>query len=113
MNRFNKVAMQIQNLSDKIAIEAMKNGTWLGRLKDDIMVQEPSTFTEAMTMATKLIKMDEYRRLRRDDDKTPPKIMIGPSLGDPDLNVLSSEVRQEVQLVDIGKRLRNIHLSML
>ena len=39
LDRFNKVAMQIQNLSDKTAIEAMKNATWLGRLKDDIMVQ--------------------------------------------------------------------------
>ena len=65
--------MKIQNLSDETAIEAMKNGTRLGRLKDDIMVQEPSTFTEAMVMATKLIKMDEDRRLRREDDKTPIK----------------------------------------
>ena len=55
--------MQIQNLSDEMAIEAMKNGTWLERLKDDIMVQEPSTFTKAMAMAIKLIKMDENRRL--------------------------------------------------
>ena len=62
--------MQIQNLSDETAIEAIKVGTQLGRLKDDIMVQEPSTFTEAMAMATKLIKMDEDRRLRREDDKT-------------------------------------------
>ena len=73
LDRFNKVAMQIQNLSDKTAIEAMKNGMRLGRLKDDIMVQEPSTFTEAMAMATKLIKMDEDRRLRREDDKMPIK----------------------------------------
>ena len=28
--------MRIQNLSDETAIEAMKNGTRLGRLKDDI-----------------------------------------------------------------------------
>ena len=46
-----------------MAIEAMKNGTRLGRLKDDIMVQEPSTFTEAIAMATKLINMDKDRRL--------------------------------------------------
>ena len=51
----------------------MKNGTRFGRLKDDIMVQDPSTFTKAMAMATKLIKMDEYRRLRREDDKMPIK----------------------------------------
>ena len=65
--------MRIQNLSDETAIEALKNKTRLGRLKDDILVQEPSTFTEAMAMATKLIKMDEDRSLRCDDDKTPPK----------------------------------------
>ena len=50
--------MRIQNLSDEIAIKALKNGTWLGRLKDDILVYEPYTFTEAMVMATRLIKMD-------------------------------------------------------
>ena len=65
--------MRIQNLSDETAIEALKNGIRLGRLKDDILVYEPSTFTEAIAMATKLIKMDEDRRLRRDDDKTPTK----------------------------------------
>ena len=73
MDRFNKVAMQIQNLSDETAIEALKNGTRLGRLKDDILVQEPSTFTEVMMMATKLIKMDEDRRLRYGDNKIPLK----------------------------------------
>ena len=73
LDRFNKVAIQIQNLSDETAIEAMKNGTRLGRLKDDIMVQEPSTFTEAMSMVTKLIKMDEDIRLRHEDDKMPIK----------------------------------------
>ena len=56
--------MQIENLSDETAIKAMKNGTWLGKLKDDIMIEEPSTFFEVMVMATKLIKMDEDRRLR-------------------------------------------------
>ena len=63
LDRFNKVAMQIQNLSDEMAIEAMKNEMRLERLKDDIMVQEPSTFTEAIAMATKLINMDKDRRL--------------------------------------------------
>ena len=65
--------MRIQSLSDETAIEAMKNETRLGRLKDDIMVYEPSAFTEVMAMATKLIKMDEDSRLRHDNDKTPSK----------------------------------------
>ena len=65
--------MRIQNLSDKTTIEALKNGTRLGRLKDDILVYEPSTFTESMAMKTKLIKMDEDRRLQYDDEKMPSK----------------------------------------
>ena len=56
--------MRIQNLSDETTIEALKNGTWLGRLKDNILVQEPSTFIESMAMATKLIKINEDRMLR-------------------------------------------------
>ena len=55
--------MQIENLSDKMTIEAMKNGTRLGKLNDKIMTKEPTTFSEVMAMATKLIKMDEDRRL--------------------------------------------------
>ena len=35
------------------------------------MVYKPVTFTEAMAMATRLIEMDEDRRLRQDDDKMP------------------------------------------
>ena len=93
MDRFNKIAMRIQNLSDEIAIEALKNGTRLGRLKDDILIYEPSTFTEAMAMATRLIKMDEERRLRRVIKKCPSRMMRSLNLGDPDLYVLSSEVR--------------------
>ena len=73
LDRFNKVAMQIENLSDETAIEAMNNGPRLGKLKDDIMIEEPSTFSEIMAMAIKLIKMDEDRRLRREYDKTPIK----------------------------------------
>ena len=65
--------MHIENLSDETAIEAMKNGTRLGKLKDKIMTKEPTTFSEMMAMATKLIKMDEDRRLRREDDKIPIK----------------------------------------
>ena len=65
--------MRIQNLSNETTIEALKSGTWLGRLKDDILVQEPSTFTEAMAMAIKFIKMDDDRRLWYDDDRTPVK----------------------------------------
>ena len=49
----------------------MKNGTRLGKLKDDIMIEKFKTFFEVMAMATKLIEMDEDRRLRCEDDQTP------------------------------------------
>ena len=73
LDRFNKVVMQIENLSDEIAIEAMKNGTRLRKLKDKIMTKEHITFFEVMAMATKLIQLDEDRKVRREDDKTPLK----------------------------------------
>ena len=110
--RFNKIVMRIQNLSDETAIEALKNGTRLGRLKDDILVYEPSTFTEVMTMATKLIKMDEDRRLRRVIKKCPSRMMRSLNLGDPDLHILSSKVRQ-AQPTDTVRRLKTIYLLML
>ena len=65
--------MRIQNLSDEITIEALKNRTRLGRLKDDIMVKKPATFTKDMVLATRLIDMDEDRRVRQEDDKTPAR----------------------------------------
>ena len=64
LDRFNKVAIQIENLSDELAIEAMKNRTRLRKLKNKIMTKEPTTFSEVMSMAMKLIKLDEYRRSR-------------------------------------------------
>ena len=73
LDRFNKVAIQIENLSDETAIEVIKNGKRLGKLKDKIMIKEPKNFSEVMVMAIKLIKMDEDRRLRREDDKIPIK----------------------------------------
>ena len=60
-------------MSDETAIEALKNRTRLGRLKDDIMVKKPVTFTKAMALATRLIDMDEDRRVRQDDDRTPAR----------------------------------------
>ena len=62
LDRFNKVAIQIENLSNEVAIEAMKNGTRLGKLKDKIMTKEPTTFSKVMSMAMKLIKLYEDKR---------------------------------------------------
>ena len=62
------MATQIEKLSNEMAIEAIKNETRLGKLNDKIMTKEPSTLFEVMTMVIKLIKLDEDRRMRRDDD---------------------------------------------
>ena len=51
----------------------LKNETHLGRLKDEIMIKKPATFTKAMALATRLIDMDEDRRVRQADDKTSAK----------------------------------------
>ena len=61
-------------MSDEVVIEVMANETWLGKLKDKIITKEPTTFSEVMAMTTKLIKMDEDRRLWCEDDKMPSKI---------------------------------------
>ena len=63
LDRFNKIDMQIENLSDEVTIAAMKNETQLGKIKDEIMTKKPGTFSEVMTIVTKLIKLDEDRRM--------------------------------------------------
>ena len=47
LDRFNKVTIQIENLSDKTTIETMKNETRLGKLKDKIMTKESTTFLQS------------------------------------------------------------------
>ena len=51
----------------------MKNGTKPEKLKDKLMTKEPRTFSEVITIAMKLIKLDKDRRIRRDNDKIPFK----------------------------------------
>ena len=65
--------MQFENLSDEVAIEALKNETQFRKLKDKILTTDPCTFFKVMSMATKLIKIDNDRRLYRDDEKPPYK----------------------------------------
>ena len=88
----------------------MKNGMRLRKLKEKIMTKEPTTFSEMMAMATKLIKMDEDRRLRCEDDKAPLKNEERTNLGDLDLNVPILEARQEAQPTDSEERLKITHL---
>ena len=51
--------MQIEHLSSKAAINALKYDTKMGKLRDKIMTKKPQTFPEAMVIATKVIDLDE------------------------------------------------------
>ena len=61
--------MQIEHLSNKAAIDALKFGTKMGKLRDKITTKKLQTFLEAMAIATKLIDLDEDRRDMRKKDK--------------------------------------------
>ena len=70
LNKFNKVAIQIEHLSNEAAIDALKYGTKMGKLRDKIIIKKPQTFSEVMDIATKLIDLDEDRRdIRKKDDE--------------------------------------------
>ena len=74
LDRFNKIAMQIEHLSNELAIDALKFGTKLRKLRDKITTKKPQTFSEAMAIATKLIDLDEDRRdMQKKDDERVPK----------------------------------------
>ena len=66
--------MQIEHLSNESAIDALKFGTKMTKLRDKITTNKPYTFPEAMAIATKLIDLDEDRRdMRKRDDERGPK----------------------------------------
>ena len=66
--------MQIEHLSNESAIDALKFGTKLRKLRDKITTKKPQTFPEAMEIATKLIDLDEDRRdMRKRHDERGPK----------------------------------------
>ena len=79
--------MQIEHLSNESAIDALKFGTKMGKLRDKITIRKSHTFLEAMAIAAKLINLDEDRRdmqkkedergPRRKDEKKEPKREYG------------------------------------
>ena len=57
-------------MSNESAVNALKFGTKLRKLRDKITTKKPQTFLEAMAIATKLINLDEDRReIRKKDGK--------------------------------------------
>ena len=76
--------MQIEYLSNEVALDALRYGTKMGKLKDKIMMKKSQTFPEAMAIATKLIDLIKVRRemrkkeneekgIRRKEKKRDPK----------------------------------------
>ncbi|XP_050222519.1 uncharacterized protein LOC126672609 [Mercurialis annua] len=62
VERFNKEAVQIENLNHDTAIEAMKMGTKFEELRDKILMKKPTTFQDLMLIAHKYVELDEARR---------------------------------------------------
>ncbi|XP_050222521.1 uncharacterized protein LOC126672612 [Mercurialis annua] len=62
VERFNKEAVQIENLNHDTAIEAMKIGTRFEELRDKILMKKPTTFQDLMLIAHKYVELDEARR---------------------------------------------------
>ena len=59
LDRFNKIAMQIEHLSNEVAIDVLKYETKMGKLRDKIMTKKLQTFSKIMAIVTKLIDLDE------------------------------------------------------
>ena len=56
------MAIQIEHLSNEAAIDTLKYGTKIGKLREKIMTKKPQTFPKAMVIATKLIDLDKDLR---------------------------------------------------
>ena len=73
LDRFNKVTMQVEHLSDEAMTDALKKGIWMGKLRDMIMTKKTHTFSEVMIITIKLIDLDENRKMRKKDEERVPK----------------------------------------
>ena len=60
LDRFNKVVIHIKNLRDEATLDAIKMGTRMVKLKDNIITKKPKTLSKVIAIATKLIDLDEY-----------------------------------------------------
>lgn len=65
--------MQIEHLSGKAMLEALKNCTWIGKLCDRIMTKSPQIFFKAVAIAMKMIDLDEDKKMHKKDEERAPK----------------------------------------
>ncbi|XP_050222771.1 uncharacterized protein LOC126672864 [Mercurialis annua] len=62
VERFNKEAMQIEDLSQEIAYTALLNGTTNSDLRKELLAKSPKSFTTLMTIAHTQIRVDDGQR---------------------------------------------------
>ena len=63
--------MQIKCLSDEAVVDALKNGTRMGKLRDKITTKKSSTFSKVMAIATKSKDVDKDKKLhKKEEEKT-------------------------------------------
>ncbi|XP_050238287.1 uncharacterized protein LOC126687774 [Mercurialis annua] len=62
IERFNKEAMQIEELSQEIAYTALLNGTTNSDLRKELLAKSPKSFTTLMTIAHTQIRVDDGLR---------------------------------------------------
>ncbi|XP_050214325.1 uncharacterized protein LOC126665542 [Mercurialis annua] len=62
IERFNKEAMQIEELSQEIAYTALLNGTTNSDLRKELLAKSPKSFTTLMTIAHTQIRVDDGQR---------------------------------------------------
>ncbi|XP_050238270.1 uncharacterized protein LOC126687755 [Mercurialis annua] len=62
VERFNKEAMQIEDLGQEIAYTALLNGTTNSDLRKELLAKSPKSFTTLMTIAHTQIRVDDGQR---------------------------------------------------
>ena len=66
--------MQIKHLSNEAAIDALKFGTKLEKLRDKITIKKAQTFLEAMAIVTTPIDLDkDIRDMQKKDKERGPR----------------------------------------
>ena len=73
ISRFNKVAVQIENLSHTETLTALQQGTRYGKLIDSLYLDPPKCFTKLMNRTQKFIRLDEAWRSLRPQGRFPNK----------------------------------------
>ena len=63
----------MEHLNDEVVADAMKMGTRMGKLHDQIMIKKPQTFSEVMATTIKFLNLDEDRKMQKKGKQKIPK----------------------------------------